>query len=237
MKGEKIMKSRKERIQKNNNKKAKVLIGTVLLSAGIASSVSVAFADQNIDAMLTNWFNNKKSESIQKIEQAIMSEKEIQKDRLKEQLQLEIQQSEKELQTFTEEEKQRRVDELKRYTDELIANIDVNNENKEKKIAKELETILQNAEQEMNKVAKTGKEDEPKDTGNNGNGNGNGNNNGNGDGKGNDNGKSNVQEESKNEVKSTETQPVEESANQNQTEKVESNADSAEKTEESVEKE
>lgn len=149
-------------------KKVKFLIGAILLTVGIGSSVNVAFADQDINALLTSWFDKKKAESISEIEQSIISEKEIQKQRLKEQLQLEIEQSEVELQAFTEEQKAARILALQQYSDTLIANFDIDNSKKEEKISGELEAIVQEAIEKMDKVVKNipNNEDEKSNNGN-----------------------------------------------------------------------
>ncbi|MBM6619136.1 hypothetical protein [Bacillus suaedaesalsae] len=162
------MKSRKAKHKGLGTKKVKFLIGAILLSVGIGSSVNVAFADQDIHALLTNWFDKKKVESINEIEQAIMSEKETQKQRLKEQLQVEIQKSEEELQLFTDAEKEARVLALQQYTDALIANFNVDNSNKEEKLSAELDAIVQEAIEKMDKVVKDIPNDD-KEKNNNGN--------------------------------------------------------------------
>lgn len=55
-----------------------------MLSICIGSWMNIALADQDVGTLLTNWFNNKQSESIQEIDKAIKDEKEILLKQLKE---------------------------------------------------------------------------------------------------------------------------------------------------------
>lgn len=149
------MLSRKEKHNKKGTKKtAKFLVGTLFLSAGIISSINVAFADQDIEAMLINWFNKQKTNSIESIEQAVMTEKETQLKRLKEELQLEIKEAEQELNAFTEAEKEKRVKNLQIYTDELIKNYKIDNFEEKSNITSELDLILQQAKEKMDQAVK-----------------------------------------------------------------------------------
>lgn len=153
------MKSRKEVYQKKAPNKVKLLFGTLFLSIGIGSSISVVFADQDIEGILTNWFNNQKTKSIETIENAIMSEKEIQMQRLKEELQIEMKNAEKELEQYTEQEKEQRINSLKLHTDKLIKGIKIDNTKEKEKIIEKLNIISQDAIDKMEKVS----EDKSKD--------------------------------------------------------------------------
>ena len=147
------MNSRKTRHKKKKSViKNKFLIGTLLLSIGIGSSINVAFADQDIEAMLLNWFDKQKNQSIEKIESAIMSEKELQMQRLKEELQIEIAKAEKELNQFTDKEKKARQQELKKYTNQLIKDFDVDDKAEKERINAELNAIVEKARSEMDNI-------------------------------------------------------------------------------------
>ncbi|QQZ09785.1 hypothetical protein [Heyndrickxia vini] len=132
--------------------KLKLLIGVLFLSLMIGSSISVAFADQDIPTLLTNWFNKKGSESITSIEQAIMSEKETQKERLKEELQVELRRSQQALTDYALQERKDRISEIRAYTDQLISTIHIDNQQEKEAISEKLKTIMNGAIQEMNGV-------------------------------------------------------------------------------------
>lgn len=140
---------------KSNFSKKKFLIGTLFLIIGIGSSFNVAFADQDIETMLINWFNKQKNNSIELIEAAIMSEKETQMQRLKKELQVEIKSAEQQLNYFTEEEKEKRVNALRVHTDELIKNLEISNSEEEAKVINALNKITDKAVEDLEKeVAK-----------------------------------------------------------------------------------
>ncbi|MGE8203440.1 hypothetical protein ACQKP0_02670 [Heyndrickxia sp. NPDC080065] len=146
--------TRKEKLGQNQRKhrKAKLLFGVLFLSLTIGSSIGVVFADQDIPTLLNNWFNKKGTESISVIEQAISTEKETQKERLKEELQKELKRSQKELEKFTDQEKKDRIKELREYTNQLIANLHIDNQKEEKSIKEQLKSIMNAAISEMEKV-------------------------------------------------------------------------------------
>jgi very-short-patch-repair endonuclease len=153
------MKSRKEKFRKKTSKGAKLLFGTLFLSIGVGSSITVAFADQDIHGLLSDWFAKQQTTSIETIEKAIMSEKEIQMQRLKEELQIEMNDAEKQLEQFTEEETKQRVNDLKAHTDELIKNISIDQTEEKEAIIIELDEILNESIKKMDDIRTTGDTD------------------------------------------------------------------------------
>jgi len=152
------MQSRIETFKKKKApKRVKLLIGTLFLSIGVGSSISVAFADQDIQGLLTNWFAKQQTHSIETIEHAVMSEKEIQMQRLKEELQVEMDDAKKQLDQFTDQEKQKRVNDLKTHTDELIKNLKIDNSKEKAAIIDQLDKITNDAIKKMDNVSKTKK--------------------------------------------------------------------------------
>ncbi|MCM3744058.1 hypothetical protein M3193_07870 [Sporosarcina luteola] len=143
---------KRRRKKKSLMGKAKFLIGAVLLIGIIGSSVSITFANQDIQSLLTNWFNTQRGHAITEIKEAIDTEREIQTERLKEELQAEIQSANERLQSITTEEKEKRTSELRRYTDELINNLEINSSEEEGILRNELEGIFQAAIVEMDRV-------------------------------------------------------------------------------------
>ncbi|WML41462.1 hypothetical protein RCG19_07380 [Neobacillus sp. OS1-2] len=153
-----MMKSRKEQFKQNKiSKRAKLLLGTLFLSMGVGSSITVAFADQDIEGSLGNWFANQQAKSIETIEKAIMSEKEIQLQRLKEELQLEMTNAKQQMDQFTEKEKKQRIKDLKAHTDELIKNLKVDHSSEKAAVINQLNTIQNEAIEKMDTIAKADK--------------------------------------------------------------------------------
>ena len=147
------MVSRQEMRRKRKRSKVfKLLAGTLLLFVIIGSSIQVSFADQDINGMLTGWFNKKTEDSIEEIDKAISIEQKEQTGRLKEALRLEIESAEKQLQTIVEEEKSKRIAELKQHADELIREAEVNNDAVKEKKVEALDQIVEKAKAEMGDV-------------------------------------------------------------------------------------
>lgn len=130
----------------------KFLAGTLFLIVIVGSSIQVSFADQDISALLSNWFHGKTEDSIEEIDKAISIEQQKQTERLKEELRLEIDTAKKQLQEFTEAEKSNRIDALKQYADGLISNSQMNNEDSKQTVTEELDRIFQEAKTKMSEV-------------------------------------------------------------------------------------
>ncbi|MEN2768997.1 hypothetical protein [Ornithinibacillus xuwenensis] len=132
-------------------KLSKKLIGFILVLLIIGSGVKVAFADQDIAGMISNWLHNKTEESIEEIDKAITQEQAKQTTRLKEELQAAIQNAEKQFNQFVEREKTNRITELENYTDTLIQSIDIETKSGQAMLQK-LNQILDEAKTEMSAV-------------------------------------------------------------------------------------
>lgn len=129
----------------------------VLLSSGFFLSTQLhhVFANENLAALFSQWFQIKQEEAIKKIDEAIEIQKERQIDRIKEALQLELAKAEEEMQIFVDEEIEKRMTNIQNYADELIANYDTDQSEDKKKIQEELDRIMDRAYQEMEKVRET----------------------------------------------------------------------------------
>ena len=136
-------------------KRILIVIGALFLSISIGSGVKSAFAGQDINSLLTNWFSAKKTESIQKIDVAITTEKDLLMVELKKGLQTEIQLAEEELAQFTQDEIDLRVDGLRSYADELLTNLSIDNSDEQAKIAATLNAIYEQALKQMNELTTT----------------------------------------------------------------------------------
>ncbi|WP_066315914.1 hypothetical protein [Bacillus sp. FJAT-29814] len=150
--------ARKEKFKRRKPINLKIFVGVLILSGLIVGNIGVAFADQDVNALLTNWFNKKGKESISSIEKAIMTEKEQQKARLKEELELEMSNSAKLLEQYTEEEKNKRVLALRQYADQLLEEMKLENNKEEKqRIAAEMDKEIQKAIKQLEKIQPKGK--------------------------------------------------------------------------------
>ncbi|ETI70125.1 hypothetical protein [Neobacillus vireti] len=150
--------TKKDMYKKKNHFRLKLLIGVLLLSGTIVGNIGVAFADQDINSLLTNWFTKKGQESISAIENAIATEKEQQKIRLKEELQSELKNSAQLLEKYTKEEKQKRILALQQYADKLIEDMKLENNQAEKqRIAADMDKEIQKAIKELEKIRLKGK--------------------------------------------------------------------------------
>ncbi|WP_077328430.1 hypothetical protein [Virgibacillus siamensis] len=145
--------SRKEKHRKKRYPSIiKLLMGFVTAIVLIGSSVTVSYADQSIESLLTNWFSTQKENSIDEIQQAIDKERVKQTTRLEKQLQQKIQQAEKNLEKFTEKEKKKRVTELQHYADQLINQMKIDESSQKKKIQQKLNEIVKEAKNTMQTV-------------------------------------------------------------------------------------
>jgi hypothetical protein len=147
------MLSRSERYRKQKKRRRLIQVfGALIISVSIGSGVTTVNADQDISSLLTNWFNGKQSESIQEIDTAITTEKEVLKLELKAALKAEMQGAEHELDTFTDAEKNARIASLNKYAEELIAKINIDNSAEKEKVTNELNAIIEKAIKKMDAV-------------------------------------------------------------------------------------
>ncbi|WP_248513607.1 hypothetical protein [Sporosarcina sp. NCCP-2222] len=107
------------------------------------------WANQDIQSLLTNWFHGKKTESIQQLEHAITSEKELLMEELRVALQDEMKKAEEELARYTEEETAKRVKELQDYAAGLMANIQIDTTAKKAEISSDLDATLAQAMEQL----------------------------------------------------------------------------------------
>lgn len=149
---------KKKGCKKINWKKSRAIISMLLIFLLISSSIKIAFADQDIEGLLTAWFHKKKAESITEIDSAIKEEQKRQTDRLKEVIQVEIEKADQRLKEFTEKEKAKRVERLRKYTDQLIEQIHIDDSDEKERIISELETIFEEAKAKMDQVVPNGQE-------------------------------------------------------------------------------
>lgn len=117
----------------------------------IFSGVKIAFADQDIGYMISNWLDRKRIESLKEIDNTISEEQATQTSRLKSEINKKIKAAEEQYHSFIESEKLKRVQGLEKYTTQLIEKYEAPEISREETI-KKLECIKQKAEIEMDIV-------------------------------------------------------------------------------------
>lgn len=146
----------KKRTETHKRKKKpiaiKLLISSLLFFVIIGSSLNVAFADKDIGAILTNWFDQKEATAINEIKEAVSSEQSKQTNRLKQALKKEIKSADKRLNKQVKKEKKDSIKAIQKHTNQLIKNLDIDNSSEKAKATKQLNAILQDAIDEMNAV-------------------------------------------------------------------------------------
>lgn len=144
-----LNKGKKNRVARKNVflKTVIVLFSTIVIMAG---TLTVSFANEDLNAVLNKWFDEKRMNAIVHIKEAISTEKDTQKIRLQQELKKEMSIAESELDQFTEAEKHRRIQHLRTYTDQLISQIDIDNSVAEQQLLEQLNTIYAEAQKAMN---------------------------------------------------------------------------------------
>ncbi|MBN6885215.1 ASC-1-like (ASCH) protein [Cytobacillus horneckiae] len=144
-----------ERNHRSKGKKQiKLVAGMLFVVLMVGSSFSIVFANEDMESMLTSWFEHKKADSIASIENAVAAEQEKQTARLKEEMRVKIAEADKQIQATTQSEIEKRVNELQSYTDELIQSFDPEREDVDETIA-ELNAIMQSAKEQMEAVGQS----------------------------------------------------------------------------------
>ncbi|WP_010648063.1 hypothetical protein [Oceanobacillus massiliensis] len=130
----------------------KIMMGSILSVIVISGSIGIVFADQDLESVLLNWFNNKEASAISDIDLAVEKEKAEQMKRLKSAMQEEIKKSEIEMDNFKDKEKQKITASLKQYADQLISGMEIDNTEEKSQLKSQLESILSDAETKMQQV-------------------------------------------------------------------------------------
>ncbi|MCT8140016.1 hypothetical protein H1D32_21400 [Anaerobacillus sp. CMMVII] len=139
----------KYKVEKKQGFKRKFVIGLVSLSTTFVLTTGVAFANSelNISTLLQDWYSKKANEAIVKMEGEVQRELEEQKLRLKEEVQLKLQSSAEEIDSFTETQTNKIIAEIQKYADELIKNANFSNGAEKQQIEAKLAAIQNEATQ------------------------------------------------------------------------------------------
>lgn len=142
------------KFKKHHVSKKTVLIKMVIAFFSVivimAGTLTVSFANEDLNVVLNKWFDEKRMNAIVHIKEGISTEKDTQKIRLQEELKKEMAIAENELDQFTEAEKRRRIQNLRAHTDQLISQIDIDNSSVEQQLVDQLNTIYAEAKKAMN---------------------------------------------------------------------------------------
>ncbi|TYS62491.1 hypothetical protein FZC76_21230 [Sutcliffiella horikoshii] len=129
----------------NKLQKRLIYVTMLVLALLFTAELKTAYASSNIKSLLTSWFEGKQQESIQALEEEIITEKEAQMSVLKEEIAVSLNQANKELADFTSKEAEKSKQELKSYTQRLIQSIEFDEEGKQDQFISELEKIMEEA--------------------------------------------------------------------------------------------
>ncbi|MBT2678656.1 hypothetical protein J7E38_06545 [Bacillus sp. ISL-35] len=133
----------------HRKKNKKFLVGLVSLSTMAILTMNVSFADEDIQAKLQNWYETKTQAALKNIDLSVRTEVEVQKERLREEVQLKMKESSKDMDEFAEKQKQTHIEAVRNYSEQLMNKIQFSNEEEKNNLLKQLSEIQKNAEQEM----------------------------------------------------------------------------------------
>ncbi|QHW32299.1 hypothetical protein GZH47_16785 [Paenibacillus rhizovicinus] len=131
----------------------KVAAGIVFLMVTFTGTMGIAYADVDIAGTLQSWFNKKTDLAVTSLTQSIQSETDTQKAQLKKELQLRLEASAQEIDTFTEEQRTKYIAAIQKHAAELIASMNINNDQDRQQIQAKLQTITDSAMQAMDTLS------------------------------------------------------------------------------------
>ena len=123
-------------------KKICFLCAVFVLTLALGTGMNKAFASQNIQSLLTSWFDTKKDASIEQIDQAITSEKERLMVELRESIKIDMKRADAELAQFTADETALRLSMLQGHAKELIEGLHVDSKAEKETITANLDAAL-----------------------------------------------------------------------------------------------
>jgi hypothetical protein len=111
----------------------------------ITTSTVVSFADMDVNALLTEWYNKKIYESKAVIENAVNTELSVQKAKLRTQIQEALVASNRDLDEYTKNEKEKSLNKLIDYANALSNTSNISNDADKKQIDSKLNSIVNSA--------------------------------------------------------------------------------------------
>ncbi|WP_068793969.1 hypothetical protein [Brevibacillus laterosporus] len=147
-----LSRSKKEK-QRRNKERKRIFLGFVSLSMCFGLTMGVAYADVDVTQLLQGWYAQSTEVAKQSVTDALKTETQLQKERLKAEIQRKLLESAEDLKQFTVEEKAKRLTSLADYAGDLIDNLDISNEKDRRQVERKMDTILSSAQQAMRDLA------------------------------------------------------------------------------------
>lgn len=148
-----MRKSRTTALSKRTKTKKRLMVGIVSLSAMVAVTSSLSFADVDLKGKVKSWADKTATNAITTLDTSIAEESQRQQDRLKEELQAALDAQAAELQTYTDEQKQKYIQAIRDYADQLLSSQTFSTQEDEQQISAKLDQILSSAEAAMSSLA------------------------------------------------------------------------------------
>ncbi|MFB0832189.1 hypothetical protein ACEU2D_21660 [Brevibacillus laterosporus] len=147
-----LSRSKKEK-QRRNKERKRIFLGFVSLSMCFGLTMGVAYADVDVTQLLQGWYAQSTEVAKQSVTDALKTETQLQKERLKAEIQRKLLESAEDLKQFTVEEKAKRLTSLADYAGDLIDNLDISNEKDRRQVERKMDAILSSAQQAMRDLA------------------------------------------------------------------------------------
>ncbi|MDF9413650.1 hypothetical protein E1B06_18450 [Brevibacillus laterosporus] len=147
-----LSRSKKEKKRRNKERK-RIFLGFVSLSMCFGLTMGVAYADVDVTQLLQGWYAQSTEVAKQSVTDALKTETQLQKERLKAEIQRKLLESAEDLKQFTVEEKAKRLTSLADYAGDLIDNLDISNEKDRRQVERKMDAILSSAQQAMRDLA------------------------------------------------------------------------------------
>ncbi|MBA4534849.1 hypothetical protein [Brevibacillus halotolerans] len=147
-----LSRSKKEK-QRRNKERKRIFLGFVSLSMCFGLTMGVAYADVDVTQLLQGWYAQSTEVAKQSVTDALKTETQVQKERLKAEIQRKLLESAEDLKQFTLEEKAKRLTSLADYAGDLIDNLDISNEKDRRQVERKMDAILSSAQQAMRDLA------------------------------------------------------------------------------------
>ncbi|MGG1268331.1 hypothetical protein ABE200_23970, partial [Brevibacillus laterosporus] len=147
-----LSRSKREK-QRRNKVRKRIFLGFVSLSMCFGLTMGVAYADVDVTQLLQGWYTQSAETAKQSVTDALKTETQVQKERLKAEIQRKLLESAEDLKQFTVEEKAARLTSLADYSGTLIDNLDISNEKDKRQVERKMDAILSSAKHAMKDLA------------------------------------------------------------------------------------
>jgi hypothetical protein len=146
------MKIVQKRLEKQKKRKRKLIIGSSVLAVAFFLSSSIAFADADMNGLITSWFNKKTEMAKASLEKALKGELESQKIRIKKDLEAKLKDASESLDKYREQEKEKRRQAIIKHADNIINNTKFSTEADKAQMKRKLDNILNESIKAMNNL-------------------------------------------------------------------------------------